>query len=170
MRSYGFSARAAIAWLRMVRPGSVLGDQQRFLCAVEAGMASLAEAPTSVGPPGPRHPARRAGDASAPAGQRPLISWRGSVVQSEWSSPGRRLRYRNSSPPCALGSALSGSWPTAARSARARISWPADTSARSIGSSVKKGAAMIHTDHIHVPKTRVQVPVHGLLGCSRARD
>ena len=35
MRRAGFTARAAIAWLRVVRPGSVLGPQQRYLCACE---------------------------------------------------------------------------------------------------------------------------------------
>ena len=35
MRRAGFSARAAIAWLRVVRPGCVLGRQQRYLCACE---------------------------------------------------------------------------------------------------------------------------------------
>ena len=34
MRSCGFSAREAIAWLRVVRPGSITGQHQHFLCAV----------------------------------------------------------------------------------------------------------------------------------------
>ncbi len=36
MRSLGFGAREAIGWLRIMRPGSVIGPQQHFLCAVEA--------------------------------------------------------------------------------------------------------------------------------------
>mmetsp|Transcript_12933 Transcript_12933/g.35861 ORF Transcript_12933/g.35861 Transcript_12933/m.35861 type:complete len:141 (-) Transcript_12933:871-1293(-) len=36
MRTYGFSAREAIAWLRVMRPGSVIGEQQQYLCRVEA--------------------------------------------------------------------------------------------------------------------------------------
>jgi cell division cycle 14 len=36
MRSEGFSAREAMGWLRIMRPGSVIGEQQRFLCDVEA--------------------------------------------------------------------------------------------------------------------------------------
>ena len=36
MRTHGFAAREAIAWLRMVRPGSVRGRCQSFLCAVDA--------------------------------------------------------------------------------------------------------------------------------------
>ena len=36
MEQHGFTARAAMGWLRIVRPGSVIGDQQDFLCRVEA--------------------------------------------------------------------------------------------------------------------------------------
>jgi hypothetical protein len=36
MRRAFFSARAAMGWLRVVRPGSVIGPQQRFLCDCEA--------------------------------------------------------------------------------------------------------------------------------------
>jgi cell division cycle 14 len=32
MAAHGFSAREAIGWLRVVRPGSVVGAQQHFLC------------------------------------------------------------------------------------------------------------------------------------------
>jgi cell division cycle 14 len=35
MRSCGFTARQAIAWLRIMRPGSVIGEQQHYLCEVE---------------------------------------------------------------------------------------------------------------------------------------
>ena len=35
MRSRGFTAREAMGWLRIMRPGSVIGAQQRFLCAAE---------------------------------------------------------------------------------------------------------------------------------------
>jgi cell division cycle 14 len=38
MKHHDFSAREAIAWLRIVRPGSVIGSQQGFLCAREALM------------------------------------------------------------------------------------------------------------------------------------
>jgi protein-tyrosine phosphatase len=38
VRECGFPARAAVAWLRIVRPGSVVGAQPRFLCAYEAGL------------------------------------------------------------------------------------------------------------------------------------
>ena len=32
MRSHGFTAREAMGWLRIMRPGSVIGEQQRYLC------------------------------------------------------------------------------------------------------------------------------------------
>ncbi len=35
MRSHGFGAREAMGWLRIMRPGSVIGEQQHYLCAVE---------------------------------------------------------------------------------------------------------------------------------------
>ena len=35
MRVYGFTAREAIGWLRIMRPGSIVGDQQAFLCDVQ---------------------------------------------------------------------------------------------------------------------------------------
>jgi hypothetical protein len=39
MRRHGFTAREAMGWLRIVRPGSVIGEQQHYLCALEAGGA-----------------------------------------------------------------------------------------------------------------------------------
>jgi hypothetical protein len=32
MRSCGFAPREAMGWLRIVRPGCVIGEQQHFLC------------------------------------------------------------------------------------------------------------------------------------------
>jgi cell division cycle 14 len=52
MRSYGFSAREATAWLRIMRPGSVIGDQQRYLARVEELlMSARAAAQDARGPP-----------------------------------------------------------------------------------------------------------------------
>ena len=39
MRTLGFGAREAMGWLRVMRPGSVIGPQQHFLCAAEQGDA-----------------------------------------------------------------------------------------------------------------------------------
>ena len=48
MRWEGFTAREAMGWLRIMRPGSVIGEQQQYLCAVEQTLltpgASLAGA------------------------------------------------------------------------------------------------------------------------------
>jgi cell division cycle 14 len=35
MQSHGFTARAAMGWLRLMRPGSVRGEQQGSLCTVQ---------------------------------------------------------------------------------------------------------------------------------------
>ena len=36
MWAHGFTAREAMGWLRIMRPGSVIGEQQQYLCAVES--------------------------------------------------------------------------------------------------------------------------------------
>jgi cell division cycle 14 len=40
MRSYGFAAREAMGWLRVMRPGCVIGPQQRYLCHLAAAVAA----------------------------------------------------------------------------------------------------------------------------------
>ena len=45
MRSHGFAAREAMGWLRIMRPGSVIGEQQHYLCAVEAEGRSFSATP-----------------------------------------------------------------------------------------------------------------------------
>jgi cell division cycle 14 len=40
MRSCGFSAREAIGWLRIMRPGSVIGRQQEYVCQVDRALNS----------------------------------------------------------------------------------------------------------------------------------
>lgn len=35
MRRHGFTGREAIGWLRIMRPGSVIGEQQQFLCSAD---------------------------------------------------------------------------------------------------------------------------------------
>jgi hypothetical protein len=44
MKHHGFTAREAMGWLRIVRPGSVIGEQQEFLCARE-GLMRRSSAP-----------------------------------------------------------------------------------------------------------------------------
>ena len=53
MRSCGFTAREAMGWLRIMRPGSVIGEQQHYLCAVDSvlqGMRSRASDRESASP------------------------------------------------------------------------------------------------------------------------
>jgi cell division cycle 14 len=47
MRTHGFTAREAMGWLRIMRPGSVIGEQQRYLCAVGAALAVLSSSSSS---------------------------------------------------------------------------------------------------------------------------
>jgi cell division cycle 14 len=49
MRTHGFGAREAIAWLRIMRPGSVIGEQQHALCRAEASSSDLPAAVAGVG-------------------------------------------------------------------------------------------------------------------------
>ena len=44
MKHHGFTARGAMGWLRVVRPGSVIGPQQRYLCDSEALMRRAGDA------------------------------------------------------------------------------------------------------------------------------
>jgi hypothetical protein len=37
MRRHGFTAREVMGWLRIMRPGSVIGEQQHYLCPGAAG-------------------------------------------------------------------------------------------------------------------------------------
>jgi cell division cycle 14 len=51
MTRHGFGAREAMGWLRIMRPGSVIGRQQQYLCAVERRLAAEG-AVKGVGPAG----------------------------------------------------------------------------------------------------------------------
>uniref|UniRef100_A0A7S0QPB4 Tyrosine specific protein phosphatases domain-containing protein n=1 Tax=Cryptomonas curvata TaxID=233186 RepID=A0A7S0QPB4_9CRYP len=44
MRSCGFAPRGAMGWLRIVRPGCVIGEQQHFLCNSAAASRKTAAA------------------------------------------------------------------------------------------------------------------------------
>ena len=43
MKHHGFTAREAMGWLRIVRPGSVIGPQQRYLCESEGTIRAAGE-------------------------------------------------------------------------------------------------------------------------------
>ena len=44
MRSHGFTAREAMGWLRIMRPGSVIGEQQHYLCDQQRRLTLLTDA------------------------------------------------------------------------------------------------------------------------------
>ena len=70
MKHHGFTAREAMGWLRIMRPGSVIGDQQRFLCAMDAepDPAPPLPAAAAAGGGGVESPPTATGDACAGAG------------------------------------------------------------------------------------------------------
>ena len=61
IKSYGLTARQAMAWLRIVRPGSVIGEQQRYLCEAEPAIARIGARPSQA----PRLLAQARADAAA---------------------------------------------------------------------------------------------------------
>ncbi|KAJ9463485.1 putative tyrosine-protein phosphatase cdc-14 [Diplonema papillatum] len=61
MKHHGFTAASAIAWMRVCRPGSVIGPQQQFLVGIEHRLRPspappLAGAPAASRPRAPLHP------------------------------------------------------------------------------------------------------------------
>jgi hypothetical protein len=103
MRSCGFAAREAMGWLRIMRPGSVIGEQQHYLCAIERSARERAgercAARGSLGPPPAIMRRRTLGDAVAPAG---------AAVLAEQVAAGmaRRAGSRRRSADCAKASSL----------------------------------------------------------------
>ena len=61
MRSCGFGAREAMGWLRIMRPGSVLGEQQHFLCAVDAALQARRRTASAPAPGCSKHAGPAAG-------------------------------------------------------------------------------------------------------------
>jgi cell division cycle 14 len=49
MKHLRFSAREAMGWLRVMRPGSVIGEQQHYLCEVERGVQARRTAGRGAG-------------------------------------------------------------------------------------------------------------------------
>jgi hypothetical protein len=100
MRHHGFTARQAMAWLRIVRPGSVLGDQQHFLCAVERSMATLMVAVGPTPTSDPHGPARTTAAPAQPQSARPAAvpHFACSLSDLRSTSAGRRLRAPSPSP------------------------------------------------------------------------
>ncbi len=72
MRRRGFAAREAMGWLRVMRPGSVIGEQQHFLMAADRSMheiPAVPSMPSDVPPPESAlpPPTRASSSTSAPA-------------------------------------------------------------------------------------------------------
>ena len=53
MRSHGFTAREAIGWLRIMRPGSVIGEQQHYLCVLHETLCRINRTSTAAASPIP---------------------------------------------------------------------------------------------------------------------
>ena len=47
MRRHGFTGREAMGWLRIMRPGSVIGEQQHYLCGALSSVESSDRARSS---------------------------------------------------------------------------------------------------------------------------
>jgi protein-tyrosine phosphatase len=48
MLAHSFRARDIMGWLRIVRPGSVIGDQQQYLCSVEGRVSRITARPSTT--------------------------------------------------------------------------------------------------------------------------
>jgi len=80
MRTHGFTAREAMGWLRIVRPGSVIGDQQEFLCHMEEAHCDAAAAAAAFLAAAPR---RRGRGSLDPAFAREEFTGRDVAVAAE---------------------------------------------------------------------------------------
>ena len=67
MRTEGFTARAAMGWLRIMRPGSVIGPQQEYLCSIEGSLADFSLAAASLSESAHSDP-QRGGEVGAAGG------------------------------------------------------------------------------------------------------
>ena len=72
MRTHGFTAREAMGWLRIMRPGSVIGEQQQYLCSVGAALSALSSLSSSSGSSGPADAADVHGPSPPSAAAAPL--------------------------------------------------------------------------------------------------
>ena len=84
MKHHSFTAREAMGWLRVMRPGSVLGDQQHYLLAVERRLQQQRAAgqPTPPPPPAPDSPAPRPPPGPRWASESPLCQARSALAEA----------------------------------------------------------------------------------------
>ena len=114
MKHHGFTARAAMGWLRIVRPGSVIGPQKQYLCEMEgvmrgAGFLARCRLPGSVPPPPPllllvgaqATAGGRSGDGGADSGDVAAVRRiaASALERASRSLPCRRLTRSLSDPP-----------------------------------------------------------------------
>jgi cell division cycle 14 len=95
MKHHGFTAREAMGWLRIVRPGSVIGDQQRFLCRLGEAAGAGAGADDSLGVEADEHESDAQDD---PAEARERAQQLADQVRWPGGSPSRARCSRPSSP------------------------------------------------------------------------
>ena len=98
MVAHGFSAREALGWIRVVRPGSVVGPQQQFLCRLGEALAhhgtdpdGVRTAALSVAQAEPE-PTSSSDDDEPPPSSRPRR--RASEEPPERAGRSRQLRHR----------------------------------------------------------------------------
>jgi cell division cycle 14 len=99
MRRHGFTAREAMGWLRIVRPGSVIGEQQHYLCAA-AGERPGRGAPGGAGARGACLLAGDVGSGMERRGAcRARLSWAGPADDTELAQPVEALGRAPPRPP-----------------------------------------------------------------------
>ena len=79
MHEHGFTGREAMGWLRVMRQGSIIGQQQRYLCEVERRRREPIRSALPLLPP-----QASAGDAKAAA------SWLPSAGDAEVAAGAKR--------------------------------------------------------------------------------
>ena len=104
MSTYGWRARETIGWLRIARPGSVIGAQQHFLVKVEHAMHGMdfSSPPPSRSPSSPSSPPSRVSSDSASSSRRTRPSSAASS-SSKSTPPGKVIvtarRHLHDAPP-----------------------------------------------------------------------
>ena len=135
IKHQGFSARQAIGWLRIVRPGSVIGEQQRFLCSREPALRRAGRA-------------FHAAAAAAAAGRQPRVAidrpeqvWAVVARVMEWGKPDLQPRTNGTAAGAYMDDGSShdddGSDPEATAAAAAQRPPPAQCAAAELGAHVE---------------------------------
>ena len=86
MRTHKFDAREAMGWLRVMRPGSVIGEQQHYLCDVHEGLHAARLSGVLTSRAAGTHAAGKAGSA-LPSGRTSLPPLQRSKSEPDEYSP-----------------------------------------------------------------------------------